>query len=151
MVHHTKNSATNFVFNVLLLIKPITNVWKSACSGSHKSAVRKTILIMKLSVFFLLLAMRISAANYGQKNTWILKESNIAFGIYIKRLKINHHFLYYSNDVTTLSKNWVSINVLQVLSLDNNVMEKVLEGTGLHWKEINQNRVVKLPSAGDQY
>jgi TonB-linked SusC/RagA family outer membrane protein len=112
---------------------------KSACSGSHKSAVRKTILIMKLSVFFLLLAMQISAVNYGQKYL-NLKESNIALQDVLKKIENQSSFrFYYSNDVLP-SQKLVSINVVNA-SLDN-VMEKVLEGTGLHWKEINQNRVV---------
>ncbi len=112
---------------------------KSACSGSSMSAVRKTILIMKLSVFFLLLAMQISAVNYGQKYL-NLKESNIALQDVLKKIENQSSFrFYYSNDVLP-SQKLVSINVVNA-SLDN-VMEKVLEGTGLHWKEINQNRVV---------
>ena len=112
---------------------------KSACSGSHKSAVRKTILIMKLSVFFLLLAMQISAVNYGQKYL-NLQESNIALQDVLKKIENQSSFrFYYSNDVLP-SQKLVSINVVNA-SLDN-VMEKVLEGTGLHWKVIRYNRVV---------
>lgn len=119
---------------------------KSACSGSHKSAVRKTILIMKLSVFFLLLAMQISAVNYGQKYL-NLKESNIALQDVLKKIENQSSFrFYYSNDVLP-SQKLVSINAVNA-SLDN-VMEKVLEGTGLHWKEITQNRVV-ISDAGEK-
>lgn len=119
---------------------------KSACSGSSMSAVRKTILIMKLSVFFLLLAMQISAVNYGQKYL-NLKESNIALQDVLKKIENQSSFrFYYSNDVLP-SQKLVSINVVNA-SLDN-VMEKVLEGTGLHWKEITQNRVV-ISDAGEK-
>jgi len=130
-------------FNVHLFIKTKYKVMKkndlpSTCRAGYKS-IRQTILIMKISTIFLLLALQVSAVNYGQ-SVLNLNETNISIKSLLKEIeKQSPYRFYYSNDILS-DERIVSLRAVNA-SL-NDVMKKVFEGSPLSWKILNKNKVV---------
>ena len=111
---------------------------KSACADGPHVSMRKMFLIMRLSLIFLLLALQVSAINYGQKLN--LNEKNISITDMFKKIeKQSSYRFYYSNDVIPTDK-FVSVNVINA-SLKE-VLKEVFDGSGLIWSVLNNNRIV---------
>lgn len=103
---------------------------------------RKMFLIMRISVVLLLFSLQISATNYAQ-DLLNLKANDITIADVFKRIEHQSNYkFYYSNDIVPVDK-FISINVINAPI--NEVMLKVLEGTNLHWKVLNKNRIVISP------
>ncbi|AHF15801.1 TonB-denpendent receptor [Niabella soli DSM 19437] len=103
---------------------------------------------MKLSAIFLILALQVSANNYGQK-VLNLKEENITLSEIFKKIERKSPYrFYFSNDVVP-EKNFTSIQAVNA-TLDE-VMTKLLAGSGLHWRLLQGTQVViaaNVPDAG---
>ncbi|MGJ7032465.1 SusC/RagA family TonB-linked outer membrane protein [Niabella hirudinis] len=101
---------------------------------------------MKLSAIFLVLALQVSATNYGQR-VLNLKEENISLAEVLKKIeKQSDYRFFYSNDLIP-SKEFISINVVNA-SL-NDVMLKVLKDAALNWKLLENNEVVIMEEKTD--
>ena len=111
---------------------------KSACAGGLHMLVRKTILIMKISAVFLLLALQVSATNFGQNLN--LKENNISIMDVFKKIETQSNYrFYYSNDVIPADR-FISVNAVNA-SLKQ-VLKEIFSGSNLVWNIVNNNRVV---------
>lgn len=111
---------------------------KSACTDSRYWLIRKTILIMKISTFFLLIALQVSATNYAQNLN--IKGKDIALtDLFAKIEKQSAYRFYYSNDVLPADK-YVSVNVVNANISE--ILTEVLKNSNLQWKLIDKNRVV---------
>lgn len=111
---------------------------KNACMDGLWKPDQKTLLIMKISAIFLLLALQVSATNYGQNIN--LVEKNISITEVFKKIETQSKYrFYYSNDVLPDEK----ILSLRVVNGSlSEVMNKVVEGTPLSWRLINKTKVV---------
>ncbi|WP_448099532.1 SusC/RagA family TonB-linked outer membrane protein [Polluticoccus soli] len=94
---------------------------------------------MKLSLLFLLLALQVSARNYGQ-STISLKEERISLMDVFKKIekKYDYHF-FFSNDVVP-NKKFSLFNV-ENARLEE-VMDTLLSEVNLAWKLLPGNKIV---------
>lgn len=100
---------------------------------------RQILLIMKLSTFFLFLALQVSATNYGQR-VLNLDEKDITIAEVLRMIEKQSHFsFYYSSNVLPTEK-LISISVKKARIEE--VMNKILDGTELYWKEVDRNNIV---------
>lgn len=114
---------------------------KTTCheAGGVPPCFRKMLLVMKLSLIFLVLALQVSAKNYGQKML-NLDENNITLTDVFKKIENKYAFkFYFSNDIVP-EKHFTTIRAKSA-SIDE-VMNKVLEGSGLYWKMLSGDRIV---------
>lgn len=114
---------------------------KSARSGSWPA--RKTIIIMKMSVFFLLIALQVSSANYGQTVNLVAKDITLA-DIFKKIEKQTPYRFYYSNNQVPENK---LLTIRAVNATIDSVLKESLSGTGLTWNIIDNNKIVLLSAA----
>lgn len=107
--------------------------------GVKNFPFRKSILIMKISVILLLLALHVSAKNYGQQ-TINMSEKNITIEEVLKRIERQSDYrFFYSNDILS-KRNLISINVANAPI--QRVMLELFEGTNLVWKLLKNKNIV---------
>lgn len=112
---------------------------KIACSEHQHTRLRKIVLIMKISAIFLLLALQVSAVNYGQVLN--LKENNISLNDVFKKIENQSNYrFYYSNDVVPATNKFISVNVVNASLTE--VLKEVFAGSNLIWDIVNKNKVV---------
>ncbi|WEK34161.1 MAG: TonB-dependent receptor [Candidatus Pseudobacter hemicellulosilyticus] len=102
---------------------------------------------MKMSLFFLVIALHVSAKNYAQ---WpiSLKAENVTLADILSRIeKTSPYRFSYSNDLLP-SKMAVSVNVVNA-SLDE-VLSKIFEDYPVRWKTIKKTDVVLLPLSKEE-
>lgn len=111
---------------------------KFACAKGLQYCARKTFLIMKMSTIFLLLALQVSATNYGQNIN--LKEADISLTEVFKKIeKQSNYRFYYSNDVITADR-FISVNAVNASLKD--VLKEIFTGSSLVWNVVNRNKIV---------
>lgn len=120
-----------------LKLKPIKIMQKLLASGCDD--FRKTLLVMKLMCIMLLLAVHVSAKNYGQYVINLKAQETTLANLFTQIEKQSPYSFYYSNNLLPLSKK-VYISA-QNASL-NAILSKVFDGTGITWNIINDHRVV---------
>ena len=99
----------------------------------------KKMLVMKISIFLMLIAMEVSANNYAQE-TISLHTTNTSLIKVLKSIeKQSSYRFFYSDDIVQAEKQ-VSISVKNA-TLDE-VLGKVLTGLSLSWKVMDGNFVI---------
>jgi len=99
----------------------------------------KKMLVMKISIFLMLIAMEVSANNYAQQ-TISLHTTNTSLIKVLKSIeKQSSYRFFYSDDIVQAEKQ-VSISVKNA-TLDE-VLGKVLTGLSLSWKVMDGNFVI---------
>lgn len=100
---------------------------------------KKMMLAMKMFTFLLLMALQVSAKNYGQE-TISLHSKNISLINAIKSIeKQSSYRFFFSDDIVPANKE-VSISVKNA-TLDE-VMRKMLDGLALTWKVLDKKLVI---------
>ncbi|WP_300604015.1 TonB-dependent receptor [Niabella sp.] len=118
---------------------------KSAClfSAGTFLYLRRAILIMKLSTFFLFIALQVSAANHAQE-VINLKADNISIQqIFAQIEKQTRYRFYYSSDDLPVGQKF-TINIVNAGI--NQTLSKLLNGTSIKWEVIPKNRIVLTSS-----
>lgn len=101
--------------------------------------MKKIVLTMKLSVLFLLLALQVSAKNYGQ-STISLKEERISLMDVFKKIEKKYDYrFFFSNDIVP-NKKFSLVNVENARLED--VMDTLLSDVNLSWKLLSGNKIV---------
>ncbi|MFV0605895.1 MAG: SusC/RagA family TonB-linked outer membrane protein [Niabella sp.] len=103
----------------------------------------KKMLIMKLMCFLLLIALHVSAANYGQVRINIKGQKTNLTGVFKQIEKQTPYVFYYSNDLLPVDKQ-VYISAVDA-SIDD-VLKKVFTGTVFSWKVLDDFKVIISPS-----
>lgn len=116
---------------------------KNAVKSMERAMLtRKLLRIMKISAFLLLVALQVSAVNYGQDKINI-KGTNITVLEVLKDIEKQSSYRFsYSTDVIPVEK-LVSINVVNAGI--NEVLKEVFEGYPLTWKIVKRKNVVISP------
>src|SRR5260221_3668144 len=108
-------------------------------------SLKKTLLVMKISAFLLLLALQISAKNNAQNTiTLDLKSTTLAKLFKAVENQTSYRF-FYSDDVVPVNMP-VSISVKDA-PLDA-VMNKILAGSAFTWKLLDGRSVIVTKAAG---
>ncbi|WP_245957824.1 TonB-dependent receptor [Niabella yanshanensis] len=116
---------------------------KSTLSGRY--SLREPLLVMKLMCIMLVLALHVSAANYGQSVINIRAQETTVLNIFKQIEKQSSYSFFYSSNQLELNRP-VYISAVNA-SLDA-VLSKVFQGTKVAWKVIDNNKVV-LSAAGE--
>lgn len=101
--------------------------------------IRKALLIMKLSLFFLLIALQVSAVNHAQE-TINMKAESIDLKDVFKTIEkqTNYRFYYSEEDFGTYNPIFINAEKAGI----SEVLKKALKGTDIKWKIINKTKVV---------
>ncbi|WP_346237278.1 SusC/RagA family TonB-linked outer membrane protein [Niabella insulamsoli] len=100
---------------------------------------------MKLSLILLSFALHVSAANFGQ--TISLKEENVSLPDLFKKIENRSPYrFYFASDV--LPKKYFASIYAENATISH-VMEKILAGANLSWKQLQGNRIVIMENAAD--
>ena len=114
------------------LLKHLSGVFK-------KRRLIKSLLIMKLAfVIVLISCMQVSAKSYSQKVTLNLKSVNLKKALATIEKHSDFRFLYSERKIANNDK--VDINVTNANI--SQVMDELLTGTGLSYKELGNNLIV---------
>lgn len=99
----------------------------------------KIFLIMKLSLLLLILALHVSASNFGQKMV-NLKEENVKLTDIFEKIERKYQFkFYFSNDIVP-DRRFTSVHAVNA-SIEE-VMNNILAGSGLSWKLLQGDKIV---------
>src|ERR1700694_1704689 len=107
--------------------------------------IRKTVLVMKISAFLLLLALQISAKNNAQNTITLNLKSTTLANLFKEVEKQTDYRFFYSDDVVPVDMP-VSITVKDA-SLGA-VMNKILAGSSFTWKLLDGRSVVVAKAGG---
>jgi len=110
---------------------------KSTLSGRY--SLRKNLLVMKLIGAMLLLAVHVSATNYGQSVINIKPQETTLLNLFKQIEKQSSYSFYYSSNQLQLNK---SVYVSAVKATINDVLSKVFEGQNVKWNLIDNYRVI---------
>jgi TonB-linked SusC/RagA family outer membrane protein len=100
---------------------------------------RQILMIMKLSAVFLLIALQVSATNFGQKMI-NLKAQNVTVPEVLRMIeKVSDYSFYYSSDILPEGK-LISVNAQRAGI--GQVLREVFENTQLKWQEFEENKIV---------
>lgn len=102
-------------------------------------SLKKTMLVMKISVFMLLLAMQISAKDFAQNTITLNLKGTTLEKVFKAVEKQTPYRFFYSDDVVPVNMP-VTISV-QEASLDA-VMNKILAGSSFTWKLLDGKSVI---------
>src|SRR5882724_13264069 len=100
---------------------------------------KKTLLVMKIACLLLLIALHVSARNYGQETISLQFKKGSLFQVFKTIEKQTSYRFYFSDDVVPANKQ-VSISIKDA-SL-NEVMDIVLGGSKLAWRMLDNKLVV---------
>jgi len=110
---------------------------KSTLSGRY--SLRKNLLVMKLIGAMLLLAVHVSATNYGQSVINIKPQETTLLNLFKQIEKQSSYSFYYISNQLQLNK---SVYVSAVKATINDVLSKVFEGQNVKWNLIDNYRVI---------